>query len=140
MGTMSRAFCWTVSSSNSGCVPLYPSPSAQGFFCPSCSFSLPVFLPLQRKHCYHLLCAMMSPLQIFFSFRRGLKSAAMLSSSRRLSGQRQELEAEGTFCSFRLFQEGFMEPCIIDAVKSLLILSSGSSQSWRVLVNNLAHI
>ena len=38
-----------------------------------------------------------------------------------------------TFCSFRLFQEGFMEPCIIDAVKSLLILSSGSSQSWRVL-------
>ena len=38
-----------------------------------------------------------------------------------------------TFCSFHLFQEGFMEPCVIGAVKSLLILSSGSSQSWCVL-------
>ena len=80
MGTMSQAFGRIVSSSNSGCVLLYPRPAAQCFFCPSCSFSLPVFLPLQRKHCHHLLCAMMSPLQIFFFFQEGaeISSSAII--------------------------------------------------------------
>ena len=72
MGTMSQAFGRIVSSSNSGCVLLYPRPAAQCFFL-SFLFLLPPGLPASSKKTLSPppVCHDVTSSNIFFFSRGG---------------------------------------------------------------------